>query len=303
MNVCHLGGLALEPLDLEKMLTEAEQPKLPEFRERTGDLRRRTGRPLLDDLTLIRFMRADCCDLDKAEARLRKTLAWRAEKGVDDVLANPPKQSELYSKLRVRSWMGFDPEGRPVQFERLGQFCGSGNVNALTTQEWLGTTLWDMEKVMAQMRKSSASSGKACWEYCFVGDLEGYELVNGMKTIPLLQALTEQIECHYPEIAGAIILVNAPAALASIFTRIVKPFMDPITAAKVEMHADVPLDRLREVLGGDENIPTCYGGTNTNEYPQTEVWQGDLREAREGEHSVLIAGKCTALLSALSLSQ
>ena len=87
MNVCHLGGLALEPLDLEKMLTEAEQPKLPEFRERTDDLRRRTGRPLLDDLTLIRFMRADCCDLDKAEARLRKTLAWRAEKGVDDVLA------------------------------------------------------------------------------------------------------------------------------------------------------------------------------------------------------------------------
>ena len=38
-------------------------------------------------------------------------------------------------------------------------------------------------------------------------------------------------------IFGAIILVNAPAALASIFTRIVKPFMAPITAAKVEMHA------------------------------------------------------------------
>ena len=56
-----------------------------------------------------------------------------------------------------------------------------------------------------------------------------------MKTVPLLQALTEQIECHYPEIAGAIVLVNAPSALVSIFTRVVKPFMDPITAAKVEM--------------------------------------------------------------------
>ena len=48
---------------------------------------------------------------------------------------------------------------------------------------------------------------------------------------------------RFPEMLNKIILVNAPAALASIFTRIVKPFMDPITAAKVELHSGVPLDR------------------------------------------------------------
>ena len=284
MNVCHLAGVELTtPLDLDALLTERERPLFDQFKERMADV------PTLDDITLVRFLRADSCKLDKSEARLRKTLAWRAENSVDDILANPPRRSEQYTRLRVRGWMGEDSQGRPVQFERLGQFFGSGNVNALTTTEWLQVTLWDMERIMNQIRQSSEKSGKACWEYCFIGDVQGYELVNGMKTIPLLQKLTEQIECNYPEIAGCIVLINAPSMLAGLFTKVVKPFMDPITASKVEMHTGVPLERLRELLGGDANIPTCYGGTNTSAFPETEIWQGNLKEAREGEHSVLVA--------------
>lgn len=39
---------------------------------------------------------------------------------------------------------------------------------------------------------------------------------------------------------------------------------------------------------GDHNIPQCYGGSNTREFPQTEIWAGDLKHAREGETAVVV---------------
>ena len=41
---------------------------------------------------------------------------------------------------------------------------------------------------------------------------------------------------------GNIVIFNAPRVFASIFP-MVKAFMDPITAAKVEVYASVPVER------------------------------------------------------------
>ena len=315
-SVCHMAGVSLpQPFEIAGCLTEDELAPFAEFKQRLSDVA-----PELDDITLVRFMRADACKLDKSEARLRATLAWRAARNVDGVLDNPPRHGAEYQRLRIRSWMGEDVQGRPVQFERLGAFFGSGNCGAFTREEWLQATLWDMERLMAKLRDASVKRGSTVQEYCFIADVTGCksthrtvvpsalefsatdwerltakrlpplldELVNGMKTIPLLQTLTEEVECHYPEIAGAIVLFNCPSMLTSLFNRVVKPFMDPITAAKVEMHVGVPLDRLRELLGSDDNIPVCYGGRNTTAFPETEIWQGDLKQPREGEHAVTV---------------
>ena len=288
-SVCHMDGVSLpQPFEVGDFLREEERAPFAEFKQRMSD------QPGLDDITLVRFLRADACKLDKSEARLRATLAWRSTRNVDGVLDNPPRHHVEYQRLRVRSWMGEDVQGRPVQFERLGAFFGSGNCGAFTREEWLQATLWDMERVMAKLREASVKRGSTVHEYCFIADVTGYELVNGMKTIPLLQTLTEEIECHYPEIAGGIVLFNCPSMLTSLFNKVVKPFMDPITAAKVELHTGVPLDRLRELLGSDDNIPVCYGGRNTTDFPETFIWQGDLRQAREGEHAVTVGAGATA---------
>ncbi len=282
-SVCHMEGVSLPtPFDVEDFLREEERALFTAFKQRMSD------QPGLDDITLVRFLRADACKLDQSEARLRSTLAWRSARNVDTVLDNPPRHSTEYQRLRVRSWMGEDVQGRPVQFERLGAFFGSGNCGAFTREEWLQVTLWDMERLMAKLREASIKRGSTVHEYCFFADVTGYELVNGMKTIPLLQTLTEEVECNYPEIAGAIVLFNCPSMLTSLFNKVVKPFMDPITAAKVEMHSGVPLERLRELLGSDDNIPVCYGGRNTTAFPETLIWEGDLRQAREGEHAVTV---------------
>ena len=78
---------------------------------------------------------------------------------------------------------------------------------------------------------------------------------------------------------GNIVIFNAPRIFASVFP-MVKAFMDPITAAKIEVYASVPTERL-QVLMDAGAIPSEYGGTNTAPYPQTRVF--DKRAAADGD--------------------
>ena len=78
---------------------------------------------------------------------------------------------------------------------------------------------------------------------------------------------------------GNIVIFNAPRVFASIFP-MVKAFMDPITAAKVEVYAAEPVERLHALMDAGA-IPKEYGGTNTAPYPQTRVF--DKRAAVDGD--------------------
>ena len=127
-SLSHMHGVSLpQPFDVNEFLREDERAPFAEFKQRMSD------QTALDDITLLRFLRADACKLDKSEARLRATLAWRTARNVDAAIDNPPRHSAEYQRLRVRSWMGEDVQGRPVQFERLGAFFGSGNVAAASS--------------------------------------------------------------------------------------------------------------------------------------------------------------------------
>ena len=50
----------------------------------------------------------------------------------------------------------------------------------------------------------------------------------------------------------------------------VKAFMDPITAAKIEVHHGVPMERFRALMD-DATLPSEYGGSNAT-LPQTRLW-------------------------------
>ena len=46
--------------------------------------------------------------------------------------------------------------------------------------------------------------------------------------------------------------------------------MDPITAAKVEVYAGVPSERLLEIMPA-ATLPAEYGGASTAYFPQTRI--------------------------------
>lgn len=240
-----------------------------------------SGLRALDDVTLHRYLLADrrddgSCDHDASHRRLLSALIFRKRFRCDDIVRRiqsddiPPSVLKC-QRLRVGTWAGFDRERRPVVFERLGQFLSSGNSSRVDKEDWTTSYLYFLETHFAKMRESAMSSGIVVDRIVYFADLEGVTrgILNGRiwKVVPLLRALANAVECHYPELVDHITLFNVPRAASAVYAAI-RGFLDPATADKVELHPGVPYGRFAELLPEDV-VPAEYGGTNDFDYPQT----------------------------------
>jgi len=238
----------------------------------------------LDDITLYRFMLADKCktnefDLEASHTRLINALKFRKEYKSDMIVHNLatnniPDKVEECRRLRVACWAGTDHECRPVVFERLGEFFSSGNTIKVEIDDWITSYLYFLETHFMKMRQSAEKNGKIVDRIVYFADFQGVvtSIMNRKiwQVIPLLQTLVKTVELHYPEIVDHIILFNAPR-IASAAYKVVKGFLDPVTAAKIQLFSGVPLERFTELVPVSV-IPQEYGGTNTTlDYPKTAL--------------------------------
>ena len=236
----------------------------------------------LDDCTLYRFLLADrhkdgTFDMEASQQRLMSALQFRRHHRSDVIVHNLwnngplPLHIQKCKSMRVAIWAGTDCNSRPVVFERLGQFFSSGNATLMTEEEWEDSYLYFLETHFCKMRQVSISSGVTVDRIVYFADFSGVvsSIMNRKiwKVIPLLKRLVKKVEQHYPEIVDHITLFNVPA-VASAAYRVVRGFLDPVTADKIELFSGVPLDRFREMMGEDV-IPIEYGGKNDIDYPQT----------------------------------
>lgn len=236
----------------------------------------------LDDVTLYRYLVADrksngTFDEDASYRRLIAALQFRREVSSDDIVSAHVSSSTLPSnvqacqRMRVTIWAGTDNEQRPVVFERLGQFFGSGNVARAPTEDWITSYLYFLERHFCEMRQSAIRCDKPVDRIVYFADFQGVvsSIMNRKiwKAIPLLKTITKTVECHYPEIVDHIVLFNMPRVASAVYS-FIKAFLDPITAEKIELFPGVPIDRFRELMD-DNVIPVEYGGKNTMNYPQT----------------------------------
>jgi hypothetical protein len=246
----------------------------------------------LDDVTLYRYLLADrrtdgTYDPDESFRRLLSALEFRKRVRCDDIVrrlqlhwhdsvdkddvAIPPPVVRKCQRLRVGIWAGTDRAHRPVVFERLGQFLSSGNVSKVDRDDWTMSYLYFLETHFAKMRESASSSGVVVDRITYFADLQGVygSIINGRiwKVVPLLKALARTVECHYPELVDHITLFNVPRAASAVYA-VIRGFLDPVTAGKIELHPGVPHGRFAELLPEDV-IPVEYGGRNDVDYPQT----------------------------------
>ncbi|KAK1742196.1 CRAL/TRIO domain-containing protein [Skeletonema marinoi] len=236
----------------------------------------------LDDCTLYRFLLADrqkdgIFDTEASFQRLMAALQFRREYRSDVIVHNiwnnlsPPAHVQKCKAMRVAIWAGTDYNSRPVVFERLGQFFSSGNAALMTEEEWEESYLYFLETHFCRMRQISMNSGVAVDRIVYFADFSGVvtSIMNRKiwKVIPLLKRLVKKVESHYPEIVDHITLFNVPT-IASAAYKVVRGFLDPVTADKIELFSGVPLERFNELMG-ENVIPKEYGGRNDCDYPQT----------------------------------
>eukprot|EP00964_Phaeocystis_antarctica_P048946 scaffold28344_cov64-Phaeocystis_antarctica.AAC.3 len=184
----HLAGVVEVPI--ASLLTDGEEAAFASFKKShlahadadaseaptwtlSTDRLPASGWRALDEMTLLRFLRADqrggMFNADASQSRLLQALAWRRQMRLDDATLLP--RHDEYGELRVRQWVGLGHESRPVQFERLGDFLTSGNVRAFSDDEWLAHYARDVEHTFEQMRRAAQASGVAVRGYIFCADL------------------------------------------------------------------------------------------------------------------------------------
>ena len=248
-----------------------------------------SGLRALDDVTLYRYLLADrradgTFEPDLSYQRLLLALEFRKRFQCDDIVRRLQNNIDELNdddtiplcvrkcqRLRVGIYASTDRESRPVVFERLGQFCSSGNVSKVSRDDWMLNYLYSLETHFAKMRESAMTTGTGVERIVFFADCSGVtsSIINGWiwKVVQLLKALANTVECHYPELVDHITLFNLPRAASAVF-KVVKGFLDPVTANKIELYPGVPYARFAELLP-DEIIPVEYGGKNRIDYPQT----------------------------------
>ena len=250
------------------------------------------GADHLSDFTLRRFLDSDRSrkkgfNVKKSIERLKYTLEWREKYDVDKLRSRLPKTLKYYDAMRVRQFFGADYQHRPVQIERLGEFFAKYNASCrvLSEEEWKECYAWDIEGIFEQMRHSSKKCGVPVTKYVFIGDLSGFSfscsadfLSHG---VPLLKKLAHEIEKCYPECAGPIILINAPYIVYGMY-KAVKVFLDPVTAAKIEIHSGIPTERLLEIMPPDA-LPEELGGNNTKPFRHCVRYQDVLMTRKKDE--------------------
>lgn len=193
----------------------------------------------LDELTLLRFLRAEKFQPEKAAHRLISTIEWWHKQSVDTSLTNPPACIAQYHQLRVQKVLGLDYEGRAVLFERLGEFLGSDINRALPFAAWMECYTHDIVNIYEWLRESSRERQRPIERLTYVGDLTGLNLLQSLANMSLLKAFVQVVEVHFPEMAGPLVLMNAPKFLASVFP-IAKRFLDPVVVSKIEIHDKIP---------------------------------------------------------------
>jgi hypothetical protein len=97
----------------------------------------------------------------------------------------------------------------------------------------------------------------------FVEDFTGLSMAHWYTpAVEFLKTMMAVDQQNYPELSAAIFYINAPRVL-SVLWPLLKPFMDPLTVAKVYIASDGGADQLARFME-PSSIPVEYGGACTS---------------------------------------
>jgi hypothetical protein len=191
----------------------------------------------VDDLCLLRYLRARNYDVNKAADMLHKTLSWRKSFGLDEMSTTWRPIIEKENSTGKMYARGFDKEGHALLYmkpskENTNEF--DGNMKHL---------VFNIEMAVRNMLEA----GRGTEKLVLLVDYENWSLSNS----PPLKTSKETLNIlqnHYPERLHKAVCINPPWVF-SIFMGAVGPFIDPITKAKILLLNNPPDVCKQKLLG------------------------------------------------------
>ncbi|KAL8305305.1 hypothetical protein RB597_003837 [Gaeumannomyces tritici] len=187
---------------------------------------------------LLRYLRATKWHEKESEKRIRDTLAWRREFGVERLSFDHISPEQETGKQVI---LGYDNEGRACHY------LNPGRQNTEPSHRQIEHLVFMLERVIELMPaqrdklvllinfKTSKSRSNTA-----PGIGQGREVLHILQT-------------HYPERLGRALIVNVPWVVWGFF-KLITPFIDPLTREKLKFNEDmrqyVPADHLWAEFNG-----------------------------------------------------
>eukprot|EP00628_Pelagophyceae_sp_CCMP2097_P031675 CAMPEP_0184198840 /NCGR_PEP_ID=MMETSP0976-20121227/6722_1 /TAXON_ID=483370 /ORGANISM="non described non described, Strain CCMP2097" /LENGTH=852 /DNA_ID=CAMNT_0026503327 /DNA_START=27 /DNA_END=2581 /DNA_ORIENTATION=+ len=189
---------------------------------------------------LLRFVRARKLQVDAAHAFLAHDFEWRLGAGaiglrtqsLADALGTitPRKFSEFYERRLV----GLDGDERPVFYQNYRRLIVRDLKKVYDLDKLERFHAWEQERAVSLVdelgRRGRNVSGKMA-VVLDVGDMTIRKHVNS-DFINVLKKLAGLDSNHFPERMGVTFVINAPGTFPMVW-RMVRGFIDPVTAAKI----------------------------------------------------------------------
>ncbi|KAH7098042.1 CRAL-TRIO domain-containing protein [Auriculariales sp. MPI-PUGE-AT-0066] len=245
-------------------LTPEQEKALEEFRTqiKADGLYVEGGRH--DDATLLRFLRARKFDVKLAKEMFAACEKWRTEFGTNDLIKDgfAFPEHEQVSEIYPQFYHKTDKEGRPIWIERLGKVDFTA-LNKITTEDRLLRHLvYEYEKFLHErLPACSAAVGHPVETSCSILDLKGVGLGQFFQVKAYVGKVANIGQNYYPETMGKFYIINAPFLFSTVWN-VVKGWLDPVTAAKIDILGSSYKDKLLQNIV-PENLPTDLSGTCT----------------------------------------
>jgi len=186
---------------------------------------------------LLRYLRATTWSVSQAEQRLRNTLVWRREYGVEKCT---PEYISIENETGKQLIMGWDIHARPCQYMRPSK------QNTPRTERQIQHLVFMLERSIDLMPPGQETLALLI-NFAETKTGQGATLGQGKQTLNILQN-------HYPERLGRALVTNVPFYIWGFF-KLITPFIDPLTREKIKFNEDtalhVPRAQLLQANGGD----------------------------------------------------
>jgi hypothetical protein len=197
---------------------------------------------------LLRYCRATNWDIAQSETRLRNTLVWRREYGVESRTKDYIAIENATGKQVILGW---DNHGRTCQYLRPSK------QNTERSDRQIQHLVFMLERAIDLMPPGQETLALLI-NFAETKSGQGATLSQGRQTLNILQN-------HYPERLGRALVTNVPFYIWGFF-KLITPFIDPLTREKIKFNEDMGLHVPREQLLKES------GGHVEFEYDHEQYW-------------------------------
>eukprot|EP00440_Ansanella_granifera_P056318 gb/GFBE01061038.1/.p1 GENE.gb/GFBE01061038.1/~~gb/GFBE01061038.1/.p1 ORF type:complete len:421 (+),score=97.39 gb/GFBE01061038.1/:1-1263(+) len=207
---------------------------------------------------LYRFLKAKGLDVNKAEKKLRKTVAWRQE-----VLANSihqqPEALRIFDLMKPH-WpekiIGTTKQGSPISYFDLAAAVRTCQLDIWTEKNVQSFYVSWMEHSLQLQREGRdrcgpLGAGNNMPPSVVVYNLKDLKLSHVMNCVSGLKAFVKIlgiIEEHYPENLHRAVIINVPCIFYRCVWPLVQKSLDQNTQNNIRLSEDEGRDVLQEVL-------------------------------------------------------